>query len=468
MSDSHTRREAKESREANKPMSKSDANQDAPSPEVRSLSVKSEAHVASAEELALISLSARLLFENGQSTEKIVSALDQLADTMGFRTTVFPRWGDLTVLISDGSGSRHEIIAAAPVGVDMRKVAATIGVVDDICNGHLDAEGARSALEAVARFPPVSITRFALLAAAGAAALGVIFGAAHLFSLLLIAISAGAGAYLRRWLATVSRNLFVQPLCAALLAGAIGAIAVRLQLSSALRLVAVCPCMILVPGPHLLNGTMDLARARIALGASRIAYAGVIILMICTGLLTGLSLGSVSFPASVPSYPVPLGYDVIAAGIAVAAYGTFFAMPWRMLPIPAAIGMLAHASRWAMILLAGASVQTGALVACLVVGIIITPIADRLRLPFAAFAFASVVSLIPGVYLFRMAGGFVDLVTLGERASVDVVLNTIADGTTAALIILAMAFGLILPKMCIEYFCPGLAKPIGRGWWGHR
>jgi uncharacterized membrane protein YjjP (DUF1212 family) len=428
-----------------------------PSPEARSLSVHPEAHVASAEELALISLSARLQFENGQSTEKVVSALDQLANALGFRATVFPRWGELTVLINDGSGSRNEIVAAAPVGVDMRKVAATSGVIDEICSGHLDAASARAALEAVARFPAVSMTRFALLAAAGAAALGVIFGAAHPFSLLLIAISAGAGACLRRWLSGISRSPFIQPLCAALLAGVIGSIAVRLQLSSALRLIAVCPCMILVHGPHLLNGTIDLARARVALGASRIAYAGVIILMICAGLLTGLSFGSVSLPASAPSYPVPLGYDVLAAGVAVAAYGTFFAMPWRMLPIPIAIGMLAHASRWAMISLAGASVQTGALVACLIVGIVITPIADRLRLPFAAFAFASVVSLIPGVYLFRMAAGLVDLVTLGDKASVDMLLNTIADGTTAMLVILAMAIGLILPKMCIEYFYPGLA-----------
>ena len=167
---------------------------------------------------------------------------------------------------------------------------------------------------------------------------------------------------------------------------------------------------------------------RIALGASRIAYAGVIILMICTGVLTGLSFGSVSLPASVPSYPLPFGNDVIAAGVAVAAYGTFFAMPWRMLPIPIAIGMLAHALRWGMISPVGASVQAGALAACLVVGIIITPLADRLRLPFAALAFASVVSLIPGVFLFRMAGGLVDLATLSEKASVDVLLNTIADG----------------------------------------
>jgi uncharacterized membrane protein YjjP (DUF1212 family) len=211
-----------------------------PSPEARSSSVHPEAHVASAEELALISFSARLQFENGQSTEKVVSALDQLANALGFRASVFPRWGDLTLLINDGSGSRNEIVAAAPVGVDMRKVAATSGVIDEICSGHLDAASARSALEAVARFPAVSITRFALLAAAGAAALGVIFGAAHPFSLLLIAISAGAGACLRRWLSGISRSPFIQPLCAALLAGVIGSIAVRLQLSSALRLIAVC------------------------------------------------------------------------------------------------------------------------------------------------------------------------------------------------------------------------------------
>jgi uncharacterized membrane protein YjjP (DUF1212 family) len=435
----------------------------APSPEARSFSARAEIHVASAQQLGLILLSGKLLFENGESTEKIISTLDQLARALGFRATVYPRWGDLTIRIDDGSGSRHEAIAAAPVGVDMRKVAATIGVIHEVCNGRLDANAARSALEAAARFPPVSITRFALLAAAGAAALGVIFGAVHLLSLLVIAISAGAGACLRRWLSGISRNLFVQPLCASLLAGAVGAIAVRLQLSSALRLVAVCPCMILVPGPHLLNGMIDLARARIALGASRIVYAGVIILMICTGLLTGLSLSSVSLPVSAPSYPAPLGYDVIAAGVAVAAYGTFFAMPWRMLPIPVATGMLAHASRWGLISLAGASVQTGALAACLLVGMIITPIAAWLRLPFAALAFASVVSLIPGVYLFRMAGGLVDLVTPGGKASVDVLLNTIADGMTAAMIVLAMAFGLILPKMCLEHFLPGLANPTRRG-----
>jgi uncharacterized membrane protein YjjB (DUF3815 family) len=261
---------------------------------------------------------------------------------------------------------------------------------------------------------------------------------------------------LRRWLARQSINPFAPPFCAALLAGVVGAVAVRLQLSSVTRLVAVCPCMVLVPGAHFLNGAIDLARARIALGACRVGYAGLITLAISAGLLAGLALAGVDLPVSPPAAAVPFGYDVIAAGIAVAAYGTFFAMPWRMLPIPILIGMLAHALRWLAIVAAGASAEVGALIACLVVSVIVTPVADRLRLPFAAFAFASVVSLIPGVYLFRMAAGLLSLIHTADASSSALLLGTMVDGANALLIILAMAFGLIVPKMCIEYLFPSL------------
>jgi hypothetical protein len=79
----------------------------------------------------------------------------------------------------------------------------------------------------------------------------VIFGVEHIWAaILIIFVSAGAGAVVRRALNRLSANLFLQPFCAAVLAGVIGAVAVRWDLSSSLRLVAVCPCMVLVPGPH--------------------------------------------------------------------------------------------------------------------------------------------------------------------------------------------------------------------------
>jgi hypothetical protein len=77
-------------------------------------------------------------------------------------------------------------------------------------------------LAAVARLPPASTLRSVLFAAIGAVSLGVIFGAG---------------------------NPFAQPLGAAAAAGIVGAAAVRFDLSDAQGLIAICPCMVLVPGP---------------------------------------------------------------------------------------------------------------------------------------------------------------------------------------------------------------------------
>ena len=49
-------------------------------------------------------------------------------------------------------------------------------------------------------------------------------------------------------------------------------------------------------------------------------------------------------------------------------------------------------------------------------GLVVTPVADRLRLPFAALGFSAVVSMMPGLFLFRAAGALLALVAVGERA----------------------------------------------------
>lgn len=399
--------------------------------------------------LDLILQAGKLLFANGQTTEGMVVALRGLAAAHGFQATILADWGELTVRLKDGVNSQAETIAVEPAGMDIRKVSATMDVIHQVGEGRIDLGAARSALQEISESGPVSLVRFSLLAGAGAAALGVIFGVDHPASLILITLIAGGGACLRRWLATLSHNLFIQPFCAAFLAGVAGAIAVSLNVSSDQSLIAVCPCMILVPGPHLLSGALDLARVRIPLGIARIVYATVITLTISTGLVLGLACGTAGLPASGASAVVPIGYDVLAAGVAVAAYGTFFNMPWRTLPIPIAVGMLAHGCRWSAIALAGVNPATGALLACLIVGTLMTPIADRLRVPFAGLAFASVVSLIPGSYLFRMAGGMASLFAAGTKAGPELFFPVMADGTGAILIVVAMTFGLVIPKICL-------------------
>jgi len=392
---------------------------------------------------------ARVLHVNGQSTDQTVAASERLSNRLGLRATIVPSWEELELRADDGTASLVSVEPGSPTGVDMDRVSSAMCAIGDIGAGRLAPTAALEKINAIAHAPPVPTWLFTLAAAAGAAALAVIFGVQHLGAVVLIITSAAAGAVLRRILARYTTNTLVQPLCAALLAGIIGALAVRFQLSSSLRLVAVCPCMILVPGPHMLNGTMDLIAARINLGASRLVYAGLIILAICVGLLLGLGLLQVPLPVGEPGRAAPLLFDVIAAGVAVATYSIFFSTPLRMLAWPAAIGMLAHALRW-WTLKAGASTATGAFIACLVVGLILTPVARRSHMPFAAIGFASVVSMMPGVFLFRMASGLVQL-TNNTNMTAELLRTTVADGMTAIAVILAMTVGVVVPKIVIDY-----------------
>ena len=338
----------------------------------------------------------------------------------------------------------------------MGRVLAVTTVIDQVCDGKLPAEAARSALEQAGRLPPASTPRFTLFAALGAASLGVIFGALDATSLLLIAASAAIGALVRRWLSGFSNNPLIQPLCAAFIAGVVAAAASRFQLSDAITLVAFCPCMVLVPGPHILNGAIDLARTRIALGIARLAYAGVFVLMICAGLLVRVRGTGANLPVA--------GSSARAAGRRRDC-GRMRRRLVRhlLLDAMASAGIPDrgwHARACGALggdLLASGNAVTGALVACILVSVIVTPVVNRLHLPFAALGFSAVVSLMPGFFLFHAATGLVELVSIGPRAPADLLTSIVMNGTTAFLVIMAMTFGLILPRMLFERLLPAPA-----------
>ncbi|HTR07048.1 MAG TPA: threonine/serine exporter family protein [Paraburkholderia sp.] len=401
---------------------------------------------------------ARVLFVNGQATEQTLRAAESVGKTLGLRSEIVPRWGELQLQAENAEGRFTTRVAAEPAGVNMHRVASTMRSIGELNSGRCVPEAAPRILHAISQSAPAAELLFVLAAGAGAVALAVLYGVQHLSSAAIIFASAAAGALLRRTLARYGENLFVQPFCASLVAGAIGALAVRYELSSSLRLIALCPCMILVPGPHVLNGAMDLFNGRIHLGASRLIYAGLVIVAISIGLLLGLALFGVTLPVHQIGKEVSLWQDVLAAGVAVAAFSIFFSMPANMLAWPVAVGMLAHALRWGTMILLGASAAAGAFVACLVAGLVLAPVSHRVHMPFAAIGFAAVVSMMPGLFLFRTASGLIQL-SGGAHTTLELIGGTIADGMTAITIILAMSLGLIGPKLIFDRISRRATQP---------
>ena len=85
-------------------------------------------------------------------------------------------------------------------------------------------------------------------------------------------------------------------------------------------------------------------------------------------------------------------------------------------------------------------------------GLVATPLAHRLKIPFAALAFASVVSMMPGVFVFRMSSALVEIYMNAEKSAPSILPAATAEGITAMVICLAIAFGVIVPKLAIDRY----------------
>ena len=79
-------------------------------------------------------------------------------------------------------------------------------------------------------------------------------------------------------------------------------------------------------------------------------------------------------------------------------------------------------------------------------------LASKTQLPFAALAFSSVVAMIPGAYLFRMADYLFSLYQLGVDAPSQVSFLALNQGVTAMMIVLAISLEVVFPKLCIDHF----------------
>ena len=400
------------------------------------------------EKTDLLGRTARLLYTHAHPTDDLVVVVSRLGAALGARVVLSVRWDELKIEVTDESGSASRAIPASPTMIEKSIVTATIRMVVDVVEGRLAPSAASAVLDEIERPRPTALPLFALAAAAGAGSLATIFGA-DAPAVALSSASAGAGAVLRRMISYYSHDTFLQQFAAAVLAGLVGAVAIHFKLSATLSLVAIAPCMILVPGVHFLNSLMDMYSTRMELGGCRLLFATLIMVAISAGLLLGVGLGGASLPVTEAGRAIPLALDALAAGIAAASFAIFFSTPRNLLGWTVAIAIVAHMVRWVLMTFAGFSFAGGALVACAVAGALVTPIAHRLHAPFAGVGYAAVVSMIPGIFIFRAASGLTHILGQGASAPSVLVAGTLSNAIMAAAVSLAMGIGLVTSRRIV-------------------
>lgn len=391
------------------------------------------------------------LLGSGAESERIAERGDQLARAGGGHATVLLGWTESSVSVTDAAGAVHRRwFSAPPSAIGMNRVMAIDAAVNDLSAGRRSPAEVGAAVDRARALPPANVFLFAAACAVGAVALAVIFGIDHWPGVVAIAVAAAAGAFIRRGIARLGGSGFWQAGAAAFLAGLIGALAVDVDVTSPLRLVAVCPCMVLVPGPHLLNGSLDLAAGRIPLALARLTFAATTLLAIASGLMLGLTAAGATLVLDPAGREIPIWLDAIAGGVVAICYGVFYSAPLRVLIWPFLVGAAVHALRWVALYQWHLESWAAAGLACLAAGFILLPISRRLQVPFSAIGFASVVSLMPGLLVFRALAALSMLQTATGQAADQLIQSAVNDLNVAMLTVFAMAIRFIVAAACYD------------------
>jgi succinate dehydrogenase hydrophobic anchor subunit len=138
--------------------------------------------------------------------------------------------------------------------------------------------------------------------------------------------------------------LLAPPFVAALVGAFVGGLVIRADWTATQNLCLIVPALMLVPGPHLINGIEDVLENEIQAGICRLGLAIAILLAAALGVAVGawLIIGTIAEAApDRQSVTVPL-VDIVLAGVASAGFSTV------QNPRGASCGCLSRAARSGM------------------------------------------------------------------------------------------------------------------------
>lgn len=392
--------------------------------------------------LHFLHLSARLLLEYNVRSKTLERRTEALARRLGVNAQTVAGYREVILITADG----RSFYAQAPeLRINVAVRAAAEHVIDELSQGRIGLDEATRTLETLEQSTPrhrrwVVAALFALAASAIAWLLRADWGA-----IIASGVSSAVGLIARQELARRSVILFAQPFAAGLIGAALGGLAIRLGWTATPGFCLIVPALMVVPGPHLINGAYDILENHVQIGVS--------LLVLSLGLLSATALGVVLGgwlvvgPAVLSTAPsdamhLTLLLDVTLAGVAACGFGTFYNAPWRFLWVSMVCGMAGHGVRYLSLDYLGIEMST--LFACVTIGLIAGAAADRLRIPFSSLAFAGAVPMMPGVFIYQSFGGAMRLSVTGAAADPAVAAATLGLFLKSVFVVGAMALGLLV------------------------
>ncbi len=315
-----------------------------------------------------------------------------------------------------------------------------------VCRGDLDAN---SALHQLLRIEADSRKHSRWLAVVvlgtAAACLAILLGA-DLGAVLVAGTSTALGLLIRQELGRRHFTLLALPFSAAFIGAAVGGLAIRFGWTATPGHILIVPSLMLVPGPHLINGLMDLVDNYLPMSLARLGLATGILFAGALGIVAGMELTLTDPPTAAQSAgpdQLNLGTDMLLAGIVTCGFAMYYNAAWPHIALAAIGGMMGHGLRY-LLSEAGCRLDVATFFGGLAIGVVAALVARTYKLPFAVVAFAGAVTMMPGVQMYRALRGSLQLAHLKAVAELPMIAGTLGDASQACVVVARLPWASLL------------------------
>jgi uncharacterized membrane protein YjjB (DUF3815 family) len=264
-------------------------------------------------------------------------------------------------------------------------------------------------------------------------------------------LATGLGLLARQELGRRHFSLLLLPLTAALIGAVLGGLAIRLGWTRTPGLVLIVPALMLVPGPHLINGILDLIDNYLPMSVARLGLAVGILLASALGVVLGVELtlpGPLTPDQGADGNHLNVVSDVVLAGIVTCGFAVFYNTAWRQVGMAALGGMAGHGLRF-LALEAGWRLEAATFLGGLAVGVVSGWMARSDRTPVAVIAFAGAVTMMPGLHIYRA----LQLTRLTDETGPEAMAGILGNASQACLVVSGLVLGLILGARAVLALC---------------
>lgn len=392
----------------------------------------------------LLAQAGRLLLEYNESTGEIHRALAATAKKLtSDELHVAVSYGGVAVSLGHDSPI---LLPVHELRYNSAVQARVHGVLQQVRQGELHTEAALAQLGRVETDTPRPSRWLAILflgaaAASLAALLGADAGAAS-----VAGMSTALGLLARQELGRRHFALLTLPLAAALIGALCGGLAIRLAWTKTPELVLIVPALMLVPGPHLINGVLDVIDNFLPMSLARLGLAAGILLASALGIVLGIELtqaGPVFPNQGISADRLNVISDMVLAGIVTCGFALFYNSAWSQVGLAAVGGMTGHGLRF-LALEYGLRLEAATFLGSLAVGIVSAWLSRSGKSPVAVIAFAGAVTMMPGLHMYRALGGALQLARQTGETSSEVLAETLGNALQAGVVVGALTLGLVL------------------------